>query len=408
MRTESLHAGRSKPTVLSITPWVPSADAPYAGHQFYHRYLSRIAETFDVRVWAPDIEANRRSAATITSWEVDLVAPSATSSRARSLGRVGVEVGALRIGGRGTIVPSLANLGERYPVHPDVVELCWAQTLPLAPEVRGLFPSTFLSAMQHDLYSETLKWSKLSDLRLRQRLRDTLAGRLIAREEQRLFTSCDLILTFRRSDVELLQACDVATPTIVLDPWLDFAGERCISTTRRDVLFVGAFNRRENCLGALWLLDHVWPGVIAEHPDARLVLAGSGAGEELISRQDSSVSVTGFVDDLAPYYLAAHCVVAPIFAGGGLRFKVPQALNYGIPVVATAEALAGLEDRPAGCIAGVSSDPAKFTSAVNWTLSEPMAASAGARLAQSWVRERFSFDRSVGAVRDLYLRNEHR
>ena len=393
-----------RPVLLGITPWVPSADAPYAGHQFYYRYLDRMSETFDVRLWAPDTDANRRSTSAETAWRVDLVAPAGAGRLTRAFGRAGVEMAALGIGGRGTVVPSLAGLLEQCKEPPDVVELCWSQTLPLAPQVRRLLPSAVLSAVQHDLYSETLRWSKLADLRLRQRARDTLAGRLIAREEGRLFASCDLVLTFKRSDRDLLARRGVKSDVVVLDPWLDGTGERCPSTTRKEVLFVGAFNRRENRLGAIWLLDHVWPGVLEEHPDARLVLAGSGAGEDLVRRQDGSVTVTGYVEDLDLYYRSAHCVVAPIFAGGGLRFKVPQALHYAIPLVATPEALAGLEDRPAGCIAGVTDDAAEFTRRVNWTLSDQAAASAGARLARSWVRERFSFDRSVAVVRDIYLR----
>ena len=49
----------------------------------------------------------------------------------------------------------------------------------------------------------------------------------------------------------------------------------------------------------------------------------------------------GTVDDLAPYYYEADCVVIPIFYGDGMKVKTAEAMMYGKRILATKEALEG-------------------------------------------------------------------
>jgi glycosyltransferase involved in cell wall biosynthesis len=383
----------TRKSVLSVTPWIPVSDARYAGHQFYYMHLRRLAEIFDVVVLAPDTAEHRSQRRNGFPWQVELVPPLHTE-------RTGLraEVAALRLEQRGTI-PSFAQYLQSRPRTPDIVELQWSETMPLAPLARMALPNAYIAAIQYDRYSRTLTWSKLRHLRFRRRARDTIAGLLIALEERRLALSCDLVTAFKEADLSYVRE---GTSALVLDPWIERPTDRSPSTETKDVLFVGAFNRSENAEGAMWLIEEVWPGVTAEHPDARLVLAGAGAGTQLLERQSKSITVTGFVEDLTPFYQAAHCCVAPIFAGGGLRFKVPQGLAYGIPMVLTAEALDGMSTLPRSSIAGITNRPTEFADAICQVLRDPDEANAKAKVAQDWVALRFSFDRTSDRILEHY------
>lgn len=55
-----------------------------------------------------------------------------------------------------------------------------------------------------------------------------------------------------------------------------------------------------------------------------------------------NVHFLGRVDDLAPYYLQATAVVAPILSGSGLKTKTVEALRYGKYVIGSAEAFEGI------------------------------------------------------------------
>ncbi len=113
------------------------------------------------------------------------------------------------------------------------------------------------------------------------------------------------------------------------------------SVGARRALFVANFAYAPNHYGMSFLLDEVFPRVWAELPDARLVLAGGGL--ELPPSADARVETLGYVDDLAAVYAGASCAVVPLLQGGGTPLKLIEALAYGLPVIATPRAVAGLD-----------------------------------------------------------------
>ena len=50
----------------------------------------------------------------------------------------------------------------------------------------------------------------------------------------------------------------------------------------------------------------------------------------------------GEVADLAPYYRAARCVIAPMISGSGTSIKTIEALALGKPFVGTSKAFRGM------------------------------------------------------------------
>ncbi|MHB1497555.1 MAG: glycosyltransferase [Acidimicrobiales bacterium] len=389
---------------LSVSPFVPSRSAPYAGHRFYFEYLWRLSQVFDVTLVAPDNDENRRRSDGAGPWRTALV-----PARAKPGGWLG-ELATLSLQGREVPVPGAVDVVRSCDIAPQVVELQWSASMSLAPALRNAFPSAYVAAFQHDRYSGTLSWARRSHLTLRGRLRDALASRTTALQERKLAAYCDLLVAFKAEDISFVRPGAPVRGShrgrtrtaVVIDPWLDPAPERAPADDREDVLFVAAFDRAENVAGAAWLLDHVWPLVMERFPHARLVLAGGNPAPSLVERSGPSVLVTGFVADPEPFYAAAHCFVAPVFGGGGLRFKVPQAMVAGIPLVATHEALAGLEGVPSSGLAGVSSDPKEFAAAICRVLAEPERAAHQAKAAQVWASERFSFERQVARVMERY------
>jgi glycosyltransferase involved in cell wall biosynthesis len=108
-------------------------------------------------------------------------------------------------------------------------------------------------------------------------------------------------------------------------------------------LFVANFAYEPNRTGLSFLLERVFPLVWDELPDARLALVGAGLAQDLAT--DERVEVLGFVEDLADAYRRAACAVVPLLQGGGTPLKFIEALAYGLPVIATPRAAAGLAVR---------------------------------------------------------------
>jgi glycosyltransferase involved in cell wall biosynthesis len=111
----------------------------------------------------------------------------------------------------------------------------------------------------------------------------------------------------------------------------------------RSAIFVASFAYQPNRDGLRFLLDEVFPRVWTELSDARLLLVGGGLDQP--ASADPRVQSLGFIEDLRGAYAAARCALVPLLQGGGTPLKFIEALAYGLPVIATPRAAAGLDVR---------------------------------------------------------------
>ena len=105
-------------------------------------------------------------------------------------------------------------------------------------------------------------------------------------------------------------------------------------------LFVANFAYEPNRNGLRFLLERVMPLAWERLPQARLMLVGPGL--DAPPSRDPRIEAAGFVDELADAYRRSRCALVPLLQGGGTPLKFVEALAYGVPVLATPRAAAGL------------------------------------------------------------------
>jgi glycosyltransferase involved in cell wall biosynthesis len=175
----------------------------------------------------------------------------------------------------------------------------------------------------------------------------------------------------------------------------------------RHVPVVAMVGRLEAQKGHVYLLD-AWPRVVAEYPDARLVLVGEGSLQDALVGQARRLGVadtvlfTGFRSDV-PRILDAIDVLALPSLHEGMPLTVIEAAATGRPVVATAvdgtpevvrDGETGLLVPPA--------DPPALTRALVAMLGDPERAAQMGREALRWARERFDINAHVEATAGVY------
>jgi glycosyltransferase involved in cell wall biosynthesis len=129
--------------------------------------------------------------------------------------------------------------------------------------------------------------------------------------------------------------------------------------------FVGGFDYAPNRDGIDWFLSSCRAAVQAELPDVVINVVGSGTERGLPSAAawGPAVRFLGWVDDLDAVLAGSAALLSPLRTGSGVKIKVLEALARGLPVVATAAGVQGIEGgEQGGCL--VAETPAALAAAM--------------------------------------------
>lgn len=207
---------------------------------------------------------------------------------------------------------------------------------------------------------------------------------------------------WRRSDGVLYPSEDEAEQVRALEPAVDaravtpyayehFADEAVVDG-RGDLLFVAGFAHPPNVDAARWLVESIMPKVWERRPETRLSLVGSNPTAEVLALAGDRVEVTGFVDDaeLQRRYAQARVAVVPLRYGAGVKSKVVEALQQGLPLVTTSVGAQGLPGVHATC--AVADDETALADHLLRLLADDAAWRSQSRLGVAYARAHFSRD----------------
>lgn len=166
-------------------------------------------------------------------------------------------------------------------------------------------------------------------------------------------------------------------------------------------LFTGVMDYKPNIDAVVWFVETVWPSIIAEYKKARFIIAGMNpvsAVSELTNA--TGIEVTGFVDDILPYYHQADYFVAPFRLARGVQNKVLQAFACGLPVISTSMGAEGIE-----CVQGehilIANNDVEFFNAVEKLESDNELLTAIKNNALSLIHQQYSWHGKLQVLDDV-------
>ncbi len=181
-------------------------------------------------------------------------------------------------------------------------------------------------------------------------------------------------------------------------------GEPAADKAAPAFLFTGVMDYKPNIDAVLWFTEHVWPQVLARYPDATFVICGMNPTPEISALSSTpGIQVTGFVDDILPFYHDASVFVAPFRLARGIQNKILQAFACGLPVVTTTKGLEGLDATPDEHLLVADEADAYFAHILH-LLEEPARFKAIRQAALNKVLQRYSWEGVLTKFNSLLAR----
>ena len=110
--------------------------------------------------------------------------------------------------------------------------------------------------------------------------------------------------------------------------------------------YYGGLGSLHNQRSAIECVREVMPIIWAEFPDAELWLVGSNPPSRIRALANAHVKVTGFVEDVPSVLRSMTAVLCPWHGTYGFRSRIIEVMALGVPLIATPDAVHGMELQP--------------------------------------------------------------
>lgn len=164
-------------------------------------------------------------------------------------------------------------------------------------------------------------------------------------QEINAMNACDAIITLSEDDKNKLIKNGVHTsifPSFAQVTFKNVNIEYPIKL-KKQLVFIGPETHEPNKHGLLWFLNEVFPLVLKEDNSIKLNIIGRWSESTIDKWKNkySNIKFLGYVDNLEDA-IRSSILIVPIFHGSGIRMKILEACNIGIPFISTIIGAEGL------------------------------------------------------------------
>jgi polysaccharide biosynthesis protein PslH len=168
------------------------------------------------------------------------------------------------------------------------------------------------------------------------------------------------------------------------------------------LLFTGAMDYHANIDGVTWFCKEIFPLIKEKNPSAEFYIVGSNPTAPVKRLAEKpGIKVTGFVEDIRPYYSSADVCVIPLRLARGIQNKVLEGMSMARSVVATAKALEGIGATPGEHVL-VADDASAIGRAVGDLLNNEEKRKALGQRARDFVVSKFDWSANMKLLEALF------
>lgn len=273
----------------------------------------------------------------------------------------------------------------------DVVQFEFASSLFWAQGITAPVKKVFV---QHEI-NYVVKEQRLSQ---NCSTREKLICGIYKNREIAMQNAYDAIITLQEEDTKRLVKDGVSVPIFTSFAKVqirDADMKDYKSVNSIDLVFVGPESHIPNKHGLLWFVSEVWDKILAKNPNIKLHVIGKWSDKTVNdwAAKYKNLIFEGFVDDLVPA-LQEKIMIVPIYEGSGIRMKILEAANIGVPFVSCTVGAEGLLFT-SGKDCFITDDPVEFADIIIRLLSDRELLNVIANNAKKHVRDNFSDEKFI-------------
>ncbi len=229
----------------------------------------------------------------------------------------------------------------------DVVQL---ETIFLAPYIKTIrkYSRALVVIRAHNVEHEIWERFAKTSANLWSRAYLRLLNPKLKRFEKERINECDLLLPITSRDLKIFRELGFhkkAAVTPVGVDERDYARQPLNIGDPLSLCFIGSLDWMPNQEGLKWFLEKVWKPYFSRNSPHKIELhiAGRNAPAWIRRLKEDHIFFYGEVKDARRFIGAHPVVVAPIFAGSGIRVKILESMALERIVVTTSLGLEGVE-----------------------------------------------------------------
>jgi sugar transferase (PEP-CTERM/EpsH1 system associated) len=169
-----------------------------------------------------------------------------------------------------------------------------------------------------------------------------------------------------------------------------------------DLIFTGNMSYTPNVNAAEYIAKELLPQILKKYPKIRILLCGATPSHKVLALKNEHIEVSGWVEDIRPYYAKSRIFIAPMQLGTGLQNKLLEAMAMQIPCITSP--LAGT---PLGATSGkelfICRSANEYVEAIDVLLTDTKTGRLFAENAHRFVLKNFHWESTTNILETLII-----
>lgn len=177
-----------------------------------------------------------------------------------------------------------------------------------------------------------------------EKIRRSYDSKKLAKYETEIMNHFDITTVVTDDDLKQMRTLNSNAQIRIFSQGVDseYFKPTSLHESRQNILFLGKLDMLANIMMVKRLTENIFPLILQKSPDAKLIIAGSLPGSEILKLQSNSIIINANPSNIAECYQKTAIFIHPHQGGSGIQNKVLEAMSSGCVVITSPSGANGI------------------------------------------------------------------